>query len=78
MAPRMKSSLQKFYGHHHELVNRYEISISQMRIDGSFRFIVYLWNASTVFEELEVSIVDLRPILMKFSQRVHTSLKRYK
>jgi hypothetical protein len=55
----MRSSLQKLYGHHHELVNRYEISISQMRIDGFFRFILYLWNTSTVFEELEVSIVDL-------------------
>ena len=32
-APRLKSSLQKFYGHHHDLVDRYEISISQMTID---------------------------------------------
>jgi hypothetical protein len=73
----------------------------------------YLRNNSTVFEELEVSIVDLTvtnavllacvasktdicnsqihnwhlqlfkyntviPILMKFSQRVHTSFKTYK
>jgi hypothetical protein len=48
-------------------------------------------NNGTVFEELEMSIVDLTvanavllatrtviPILMKFSQRVHTSLKTYK
>jgi hypothetical protein len=55
----MRSSLQKLYGRHHELVNRCEISISQMRIDGFFRFILYLWNTSIVFEEFEVSIVDL-------------------
>jgi hypothetical protein len=30
-----------------------------MRIDGFFRFILYLWNTSIVFEEFEVSIVDL-------------------
>ena len=77
--------------------------------------VLYLMNNSTVFDELEVSIVDLKvanavllvtrsgasktnicdrqiqnwhrqlfkyrtviPILMKFSQRVHTSLKTYK
>ena len=58
--------------------------------------IIQLRNNSIVFEELEVSIVDLTvanavllvmrsgasktdiPILMKFSQRVHTSLKTYK
>ena len=74
----------------------YRISVNQLR------------NNSTVFEELEVSIVDLMvanavllatdicdrqihnwnrqlfkygtviPILMKFSQRAHTSLKTYK
>ena len=27
---RMKSSLGKFYGHHHDLVNHYRISVSQM------------------------------------------------
>ena len=31
--PRLKSSLQKLYGHHHNLVDRYEISISQMAMD---------------------------------------------
>jgi hypothetical protein len=81
----------------------------------SFFWATYLRNNSTVFEELEVSIVDLTvgnavllatrsrasktdicdsqihnwhrqlfkystvfPILMKFSQHVHTSLKIYK
>ena len=33
VAPRLKSSLQKFYGRHHELVERYGISISQMKLD---------------------------------------------
>jgi len=34
VAPRLKSSLQKFYGCHHELVDNYEcISISQMTDD---------------------------------------------
>ena len=32
-ALRLKSSLQKFYGRHHNLVDRYEISISQMTMD---------------------------------------------
>jgi hypothetical protein len=33
VAPRLKSSLHKFYGRHHELFDRYEISISQMTMD---------------------------------------------
>jgi len=32
-APRLKSSLQKFYGRHYYLVDRYEISISHMTMD---------------------------------------------
>ena len=34
---RLKSSLQIFYGRHHNLVDHYEISISQMTIE-SFTF----------------------------------------
>jgi hypothetical protein len=30
---KQKSSLQKFYGHRHNLVGRYEISISQITMD---------------------------------------------
>jgi len=30
---RLKSSLHKFYGRHHDLVDRYEISISQMTMN---------------------------------------------
>jgi hypothetical protein len=33
---RLKSSLRQFYGRHHDLVNRYEISVSQMTT-GIFR-----------------------------------------
>ena len=33
VAPRLKSSLQKFYGRHHELIGHYKISISQMTMD---------------------------------------------
>jgi hypothetical protein len=33
VAPRLKSSLQKCYGRHQDLVDRYEIPISQMTID---------------------------------------------
>ena len=33
VAPRLNSSLQKFYGRHHNLVDRYEISISQMTMN---------------------------------------------
>ena len=33
VAPRLKSSLQKFYGGHHNLVESYEISIPQMTMD---------------------------------------------
>jgi hypothetical protein len=31
--PMLKSSLQKFYVRHHDLVDHYEISISQMTMD---------------------------------------------
>ena len=31
--PRLESSLRKFYGRHHELVDHYGISVSQMTID---------------------------------------------
>ena len=30
---RLKSSLRKFYGRHHDLVNRYVVSVSQMTTD---------------------------------------------
>jgi len=30
---KMKSSLRKFYGHHHDLVDSYRISVSQMTMD---------------------------------------------
>jgi hypothetical protein len=30
---KLKSSLRKFYGHHHDLVDRYRISVSQMTTD---------------------------------------------
>jgi len=33
VATSLKSSLQKFYGRHHNLVDRYKISISQMIMD---------------------------------------------
>jgi hypothetical protein len=33
VAPRLKLSQQKLYGRHHNLVDRYEISISQMTMD---------------------------------------------
>jgi hypothetical protein len=33
IVPRLKSSLQKFFGRNHELVDRYEISISQMTMN---------------------------------------------
>jgi hypothetical protein len=33
LAARVKSSLQKLYGLHHNLVDRYEISISEMTMD---------------------------------------------
>ena len=32
-APKLKSSLRQFYGHHHDLVDRYKISISKMTMD---------------------------------------------
>ena len=33
VAPMLRSLLCKFYRHHHELVDQYEISISQMAVD---------------------------------------------
>ena len=33
VAPRLKSLLQNLYGHHHNLGDHYEISISQMTMD---------------------------------------------
>ena len=39
-APRLGSSLQKFYGCHHNLDDRYEISRSQMTMDFLFTFYV--------------------------------------
>ena len=65
-APRLKSSLQKLYGRHHNLVDRYTISISQMTMDlnilrryflSSFTaktltdLIVYTSNMAGVIEE---------------------------
>ena len=35
-APTLKSSLQKVYGRHHDLVDHYEISISQITMDLTF------------------------------------------
>ena len=36
---KLKSSLRKFYGRHHELVDRYGITVSQM-ISDMFRYVV--------------------------------------
>ena len=33
VATKLKSSLQKFYGGHHELVDRYDVSICTMKTD---------------------------------------------
>ena len=33
VATRLRSSLQKFYGRHHELVDKYGVTISVMRTD---------------------------------------------
>ena len=33
VTPRLKSSLQQFHGHNHNLIDRYEISMSQMTMD---------------------------------------------
>ena len=42
-------SLRKFFGRHHDLVDRYEISISQMTIDISLMSFLYrLWLTSIV------------------------------
>ena len=50
VAPRLKSSLQKFRGGHHNLIDRYEISISQMTMyhflyhcKDLYRTWMYLW-----------------------------------
>jgi len=43
IAPRLKSSLQKLYGRHHNLVDRYEISISQMTME------LLLFEAGTTY-----------------------------
>ena len=41
---RLKSSLRKYYGRHHDLVNRYGISVSQMTTD-MFPFVVItIWS----------------------------------
>ena len=41
VAPRLKSSLQRLYSRHHNLVDRYEISLSHMTNDnGIFTFYV--------------------------------------
>ena len=44
-APKLKSSLQKPDGHNHDLVDRYEISISQTKMDLSFlcRLLFSFW-----------------------------------
>ena len=46
-APRMKSSKPKFKCHHHQLVGRYEIYISQMAID----FPPYMFFLSSITEK---------------------------
>jgi hypothetical protein len=43
IAPRLKSSLQKFYDRHHNLVDHYEISISQMTME------LLLFEAGTTY-----------------------------
>ena len=43
VSPRLKSSLEIYYSYHHELVDSYEISRSQMKMDlFLFTYIVFL------------------------------------
>ena len=92
--------VKRVYPHktNNNILFRYgKIPESQFSVRPTTEFaMIELRNNRTVFEELEVSIVDLTvtnavllvmrsgasktdiPILMKFSQRVHTSLKTYK
>ena len=44
IAPKLKSSLPKFYGRHHNLIDSYEISVSQMNGYYSFfaHFVFYI------------------------------------
>ena len=45
VAPTLKSSLQRFYSRDHDLVDRYEISISQMTMD--FLLFTYIFYSMT-------------------------------
>ena len=57
-APRLKSTLQKIYCHHHNLVDRYEISISQMTMD--ILLFAYMFLSSITaktFTELDCTYV---------------------
>jgi len=47
VAPLLKSSLQILYGRYHEMVDRYEISISQMTMRLFHVFLYYLDNTFT-------------------------------
>jgi hypothetical protein len=42
----LNSSLQRFYSRDHDLVDRYEISISQMTMD--FLLLTYIFSSMTV------------------------------
>ena len=65
--PKLKSSLHIFYGRHHNLVDRYEISISQMTLDGFFPYYcqdfdrtwLHIWVTRWVFYRKQ-ELVTLR------------------
>jgi len=55
----LKSSLRKFYGRHHELVDRYEVSVSQMTQDLfslSWCFLVYLTSFVTFYWTFTIAL----------------------
>jgi hypothetical protein len=56
---KLKSSLRKFYGHHHDLADRYGISVSQMTTCTD------MFHLSTIFKEL-------REFLSVFSSVFHS------
>ena len=55
---KLKSSLRKFYGRHHELVDRYGITVSQM-ISDMFLIIYVLTTIPFPFHECDLPIVTI-------------------
>ena len=84
VAPKLKSWLRKFYSRHHDLIDRYEISISQMTMNLLIFMLIFVFFHLLLLRllaDLTLSLYDdfIVNIYIQYSQKITnlTILEQY-